>query len=142
MTTWMMPLEEILDLPSVDSDGFYRHTTTDAKMVGETVRDTVYDEHFFGNHHERIREQMIKDGINAVPIHVDLAENMITAYKARVPERLYGCLAQGNGHHRIMIAWEAGFTHMLVTDVKAESDAGPEVTTAERESIKKITGWS
>lgn len=117
ITEWN--IEDVLDLPSVDSDDFWR-TRANRR---ETVRESVHNEHVMGRYHEQIKAQMAQDGINAVPIHIGYGEEMDVYLDddTQIPARHYGMLVQGNGHHRIMIALELGHTRMRVTDDHAES---------------------
>jgi hypothetical protein len=123
ITEWN--IEDLLDLPSVDSSDFWRSRANRL----ETVRASIHAEHMLGKYHVRMASQIAADGINAVPVHVCYGEEAQAVYAdeegLRVPSRHYGMLVMGNGHHRLKIMLDLGLTRVRVTDDPSESDAGP-----------------
>jgi hypothetical protein len=105
-----MAIEDILALPSVQHS--FSQATTGEIAQGEYVGDIF---------HMAIAEEMRKAGINMIPIHVADARTAATEYM-----RWRGgswdwdvdpdATVMGNGHHRVKIAMELGFTKMLVSD--------------------------
>lgn len=110
----VMAMEDILDLPSVDSDGMSFGNIDPVHIVieGKWVDSPEYRE---------ISESMKAAGINEVAIHVGLAEDVFPAYNLTCPEDLKGTLAMGNGHHRVKLCLALGFTGMMVTDNRDDS---------------------
>ncbi len=100
MTVWRMPMDEVLGLMSID---YWTPVIDYIDLVD-------IDDEF----HQKLKERMLEDGINKVPI---LIEDHYYDGKD------YPTL--GNGHHRTRIAYDAGWLEMLATDQDRESGYGP-----------------
>ena len=85
-----MKMTEILKLESCDF----------GVSVGDAMRFVYVEDHFY---YDRIKAQMAKDGINAVPI-------LVRYDKYSDMDEL------GNGHHRVKMALDLGLDEMIVTD--------------------------
>lgn len=93
---WLMPVEEILRLPSGDSrDEYFNYAYG-------TVAEVLEGKSHLSDYHKRIRNVMGREGVNLVPVCVQ--NDMFL-----------------DGHHRVMIACELGHEEMLVTDRLDES---------------------
>ena len=111
-----MPLDEILRLPSVDSDGisFGRSDEEENWTVESAIENKDIDDEY----HEAIKESMEENGINLVPIHIDKASAILSQYMQysfyRIPDWLDADkqLMLGNGNHRVKIAKELGLKEM------------------------------
>jgi hypothetical protein len=100
MTTWRVSLDEVLGLMSID--------------YWTPVIDAIDLVDISGEFHQKLKERMLKDGINKVPIlieghYYDGQEFMTLA----------------NGHHRTRIAYDAGWLEMIATDDDKTSGYGP-----------------
>jgi hypothetical protein len=127
-----MRLSDILDLPSIDSDGFADADNLDdenSEWYSLTVSDLMEsktDELEYGGNssadeYDAIRESMDEHGYNTVPIHVTYGSDLCPAYGTECPDRYRNSLVMGNGHHRVAIALALGHTTMMVTDDLIES---------------------
>jgi len=127
-----MNISEILDLPSIDSDGFSDADNIDddnAEWYSMTVSDlmeTKTDELTYGGNcdpdeYDAITEAMRDNGINEIPIHVDYGDKLCPMYRSPCPEVYRNSLVMGNGHHRVAMAILLGHSTMLVTDDLMES---------------------
>ena len=117
-----MPLDEILRLPSVDSDGINNGWD---KEEDWTVENAIERKYIADSYHEAIKESMAENGINLVPIHIDKASAILYQYALyafyRIPDwlDLDKQLMLGNGHHRVRIAKELGLKELLYsTDIE------------------------
>jgi hypothetical protein len=123
----VMRVKDVLKLPSIDSrgnlhggmwGGAYPDDPTDPiASVAETITRKDVD----GTYYENLREAIVKNGINRVPIHVADASNIANSYGANLPEAWYNRPVMGNGHHRIRILEELGFPYVLTTTEKQDS---------------------
>lgn len=126
MTTRMMRIADVLKLPSVDShaatyggDDFDQWSLS-GSLDAQDVTGEIYD---------TIRAEIIADGYNRVPIHIDLGEHMKTRYSVLdMPEWMLSSEMMGNGHHRLKIMIEEDFEWILVTDDATESTDDPAET--------------
>ncbi len=98
MAVWRMKMSEILDLMSCDYDGRVGDVLNMIYVGAVDCYEPDYDR---VNFYRRLKKQMEKDRINAVPIYVR--------------NDTWG-LELGNGHHRVKLAWELHLDEMLVTD--------------------------
>jgi hypothetical protein len=109
---YTMPLAEVLKLRSPDYRG--------------TIGSNVHRIECVGSYYNAIREQMNRDGINAVPIFID--KNIQTISGKPSP----GIIIEGC--HRIALAVELGHETIRVTDIRHDTGAGyrsPVVSLAE-----------
>lgn len=123
----IMPLEDILTLPSIDSDGVCAPWLHDFTFANSTVRNAICYKRLHDSpkrdYYAKIAQCMERDGINAVPIHIGRAADVVRAY-ARVAETEIELplgiepeqLMMGNGHHRVLIAVNLHLTVMRWTD--------------------------
>jgi hypothetical protein len=80
-------------------------------------------------YYNSLREAIVKSGINRVPVHVADGHTISNAYGNALPERWKAePNVMGNGHHRIRILKELGFTNVLTTTEKQESGYNGEYT--------------
>lgn len=115
-----MLISEILKLPSVDSDGScYPGDSNDHDW---SVPNALEKLNVDSRYYDTIRAEMEYDRYNRVPIHVGPADEVGPFYFTFVPERFLDGLMMGNGHNRLKIMIELGFTHARVTDDPYESD--------------------
>ena len=127
-----MLLSDILDLPSIDSDGFgsadyldddvseyYSLTVFD--LMEQKTDELTYGGNSSAQEYDAIRESMNVEGINTIPIHVTYGQNLTPSYGMKCPDRYMHSLVMGNGHHRVALALELGHATMLVTDDLMES---------------------
>lgn len=112
-----MLIADILKLPSIDSDGSMRRGTLDW-----TVANAISYVDTTGDVYDAIRSEMEHDGYNRVPLHVDYADVLMPFYYTHCPDELLSSKAMGNGHHRLVLMMQIGFTHARVTDDPTESD--------------------
>jgi hypothetical protein len=112
-----MLIADILTLPSCDSDGAARKNDLDWTVANALNYVDVTKDRYIA-----IRDEMEHDGYNRVPLHVDYAERLLPYYYAWCPDELKSSKAMGNGHNRLKIMIELGFTHARVTDDPTESD--------------------
>lgn len=117
----MMSIEEILLLPSIDSIDFH---------CGELdlVRDALEYKYISQPEYREISRAMVKDG-QTFAIHIADGETMWHTYSSEIspeiacPEKYRGKLVMGNGHHRVKIAIELGWTEMKYSeDVRYTGD--------------------
>lgn len=123
----IMPLADILTLPSVDSDGVWAPHVYGCTFLNSTVRNAIGHKRLTGRrkrgYYAAISERMRRDGINAVPIHIGRAAEVARVYGVEglpseiEPEQLM----MGNGHHRVLIAVNLHLTVMRWTDNITES---------------------
>ena len=116
-----MLIADILKLPSIDSDGCARTGTLDW-----TVANAISYKDTSGEVYAAIRDEMETDGYNRIPLHIDYAERLLPYYYAWCPDELLSSKAMGNGHHRLVLMIELGFTTARVTDDPTESDGSGE----------------
>lgn len=121
-----MPLEDILTLPSVDSDGVWEPSVHGCTFRNSTVRNALrykrLDRWKKRNYYLRIAQCMLRDGINAVPIHIARAADVVRAYGIDLPDEIEPeQLMMGNGHHRVLIALGLHLPEMRWTDRLHES---------------------
>jgi hypothetical protein len=101
MTVWRMPMDEVLGLMSID---YWTPVIDSIDLVD-------IDDEF----HQKLKERMLEDGINKVPILIEGHYYDGSEYPTL-----------GNGHHRTRIAYEAGWQEMLATDDGRTSGYGPD----------------
>ena len=129
-----MRVEDILMLPSIDSDGFASVDDLDDDEIGEyyslTVADLMEsksDDLEYGSdnstpeEYNDIREAMRENGINEIPIHVTFGKHLCPMYGVASPDKYRESLVMGNGHHRVALALKLGHEYMQVTDDIIES---------------------
>ena len=128
-----MRVQDILELPSIDSDGFGSADDLDDYELGEYYSLTVADlmeskseELEYGGNsspeeYDDIREAMRENGINEIPIHVTFGKALCPMYGVSTPDKYRESLVMGNGHHRVALALELGHEYMQVTDDLTES---------------------
>src|SRR6201999_1964504 len=99
---------DILKMPSVDSDGGCLGGDENYNWSVQNALDTkvVSDDY-----HQGIKAAMERDGINTIPIHIALGKQMAIDYAMFIPSRFRRRLMMGNGHHRLKMMLELGFTH-------------------------------
>jgi hypothetical protein len=117
----VMPLEDILTLPSIDSDGVWEPTVYGCTFVNSSVRNAIrykrLDAPDKRRYYIRLALCMRRDGINAVPIHIGRAADVTRLYCVDLPEEIEpDQLMMGNGHHRVMIAVNLHIAVMRWTD--------------------------
>lgn len=117
----VMPLEDILTLPSIDSDGVWEPTVYGCTFVNSSVRNAIrykrLDEPAKRLEYIRISLCMRRDGINAVPVHICRAGDMTYLHGVDLPKEIEpDQLMMGNGHHRVMIAVNLHHDAMRWTD--------------------------
>jgi hypothetical protein len=101
----IMRVADVLNLPSIESDW----------ETGETAGEVIQFTHLDSGH-ATIREQMRKDGINAIPIHVASVYRISCDYNDPAFATLPSDLGMGNGHHRLKMAVELGHKYILTSD--------------------------
>jgi hypothetical protein len=109
MTYSLMLVADVLKLPSVD------YGVADCRSDLCSAEDVIASV-YFEDYHEGIRQQMIKDGLNAVPIHVASVEQIALDYHDEAFFSVPSALAMGNGHHRLKMAVELDFMYILTSD--------------------------
>jgi hypothetical protein len=82
----------------------------------KTIGENVHRIECVGSFYDAIREQMKRDGINAVPIFIDKHVQTINHSQSR------GVIIEGC--HRIALAVELGHETIRVTDTRHETGAG------------------
>jgi hypothetical protein len=112
-----MNIDEILLLPSIDSDGFYN-----SKL--DSVKDVLDKKVATGPEYRELSRAMAKDG-QTFPIHIADGETAWHTYGTdkTCPQKYRGKLVMGNGHHRVKLAIELGWTEMQYSgDVRYTGD--------------------
>jgi hypothetical protein len=109
MTYSLMLVADVLKLPSVD------YGVADCRSDLCSAEDVIASV-YFEDYHEGIRQQMIKDGLNAVPIHVASVEQIAIDYHDKAFLYVPSALGMGNGHHRLKLAVELDFMYILTSD--------------------------
>jgi hypothetical protein len=113
----MMSIEKILSLPSVDSIGFY-----DDEL--ESVKEVLVRKNVDMPTHRALSRAMAKNG-QTFPIHIADGETAWHTYGTdkTCPQKYRGKLVMGNGHHRVKLAIELGWTEMQYSgDVRYTGD--------------------
>jgi hypothetical protein len=121
-----MPLEDILTLPSVDSDGIWESGLYGCTFLNSTVRNALrykqLDDPRKRSYYAAIAACMRQDGINSVPIHIGRAADVAPLYAVDLPDEIEpDQLMMGNGHHRVLIAVKQRLPVMRWTDRLLES---------------------
>lgn len=122
-----MPLEDILTMPSIDSDGVYEPWEHGGcTFANSTVRNAIcykrLDQEKKRSYYRAIQRCMRRDQINAVPIHIGRAAGMVSAYGVELPDEIDpDQLMMGNGHHRVLIAINLHLTALRWTDNRLQS---------------------
>jgi hypothetical protein len=122
----IMPVADILTLPSVDSDGVWAPSVYGFTPANSTVRNAIRyarlnkpDKRLY---YTRISLCMRRDGINSVPIHIGRAAEVAPLYDVKLPAEIDpDQLMMGNGHHRVLIAVKLRLPEMRWTDSPIES---------------------
>jgi hypothetical protein len=117
----VMPLEDILTLPSIDSDGVWEPTVYGCTFVNSSVRNAIRYKRLDAPQKRlayiRISLCMRRDGINAVPIYIGLAADVTYVYGLDLPAEIEpDQLMMGDGHHRVIIAVKLNIAVMRWTD--------------------------
>ena len=120
----MMSIEKILSLPSVDSIGFY-----DDEL--ESVKEVLVRKNVDMPTHRALSRAMAKNG-QTYAIHIADGETIWHTYtkdtnnpgnERTCPQQYRGKLIMGNGHHRVKLAIELGWTEMEYSaDARYTSD--------------------
>jgi hypothetical protein len=121
----MMSIDEILLLPSVDSMGFY-----ESKL--ESVKDVLARKYVTEPEYRELSRAMAKDG-QTFAIHIADGETIWNTYGAEnvCPRKYRGKLVMGNGHHRVMLAIELGWSEMKYSqDVRYTGEDWSDITDA------------
>jgi hypothetical protein len=109
----VMNIDEILLLPSVDSEGFYDNEL-------DSVKDVIDKKYVNTPEYRELSRAMAKDG-QTFPIHIADGETIWHTYtkdtynpgaERPCPQEYRGVLVMGNGHHRVKLAIELGWTEM------------------------------
>lgn len=120
-----MPLEDILTIPSIDSDGVWKPVVYGCTFANYTVRSAIRYKGLGGKrrgYYTAISLSMMRDGINTVPIHIGHAAEVAHAYGGELPDEIEpDQLMMGNGHHRVLIAVRLHLAVMRWTDDLIES---------------------
>lgn len=124
-----MPLEEILRLLSIDSDGMTCGGDEDEWTVENAIEKKSIDD----SYHQAILKSMKENDINLVPVHIGKAGDVIkdyVKYGAFIPDWMDpgSHLMLGNGNHRVKIAKELGLKEMRYSDNILETGWGGEDT--------------
>jgi hypothetical protein len=132
MTIQVMRVQDVLNMPSVDSrgnngGGLWGEYPDDPYDPSATVAETIIRKEVDGAYYEAIREAIVKNGINRVPVHVNNGVAIGNAYGG-LPETWHDLQVMGNGHHRIRILKELGFPNVLTTTEKDQSGYAGEYT--------------
>jgi hypothetical protein len=117
----VIPLEDILSLPSIDSDGVWEPGVYGCTFVNSSVRNAILYKRLDAPekrlYYIRLSLCMRRDGINAVPIHIGRAADVAYIYDRDLPKEIEpDQLMMGNGHHRVMIAVKLRLSAMRWTD--------------------------
>ena len=122
-----MPIDQILRLPSIDSDGIWDQSDD---LDTWTVENAIKSKDIDDDYHEAIMDSMAENGINLVPIHIGKAIDVISGYTLfrSMPPGLDSetQLMLGNGHHRVAIALELGLKDLLYSTDRDETGWGDE----------------
>lgn len=115
----MMPIDEILLLPSVDSIGFYDNEL-------DSVQEVIARKYVTGPEYRELSRALAKDG-QTFAIHIADGETIWHTYSSDdeqvCPSKYRGKLVMGNGHHRVMLAIELGWSEMKYSqDVRYTGD--------------------
>lgn len=122
----IMPVADILTLPSVDSDGVWNPWVFGFTPANSTVRNAIryarLDAPEKRLSYVRISLCMRRDGINSVPVHIGRAADVAPLYDVELPDEIDpDQLMMGNGHHRVLIAVKLHLPKMRWTDNPIES---------------------
>jgi hypothetical protein len=129
MTIQVMRVQDVLNIPSIDSRGNHDGNNIWGGAYQEdphdplaTVAETIKRKDVDGIYYDNLREAIVKNGINRVPVHVADGSNINQAYGSALPQRWQEePRVMGNGHHRIRILNELGFPNVLTTTERSES---------------------
>lgn len=143
MTIEVMRVTDVLKLPSIDSrgnngkggirGGSYADDPHDPIA---TVAETNTRKDVDGTYYENLREAIMENGINRVPVHVADGETVSQAYGGALPDRWrQEPKVMGNGHHRIRILSELGFPYVITTTERQESGYNGEYTSSHTDKL-------
>ena len=114
----VMNIDEILLLPSVDSEGFYDNEL-------QSVKDVLARKNVATPDYRALSRDMDKDG-QSYSIHIADGETIWHTYGSSeivCPDEYRDTLVMGNGHHRVKLAIELGWTEMKYSeDVRYTGD--------------------
>lgn len=116
-----MAISDILKLPSADLAGHGGGTVAD--LLPQRRAEVASD---YGQQYSQLRTSMERDG-QTMPVHVGPAQRVLRDYAApRSVRAQYDphALMFGNGHHRVAIAQDLGWTHMDVSHDMYDTDGG------------------
>lgn len=115
-----MPIDDVLRLPSIDAIGELGHS--DARASGPTVADTLPwkrgEVQAQPERYKPLREAMER-GDPVPPIHIFTGGRR--NYGGPTPQEFRGQAIAGNGHHRVALAKELGWTDIPYSPRKRDS---------------------